>query len=161
MKTQPLDSPFSVLLVDDHLLFRREMRKIIEEVPGVKVIGEAASGSELFELLENLSPDLILLDVSTPGLKAMEATQIIRKKYPRIKVLVMIMEEEREYLDRATAVGAVGVLLKQDTASEFSQAITLIRQGKNYIPKQMGCEKSVNNTLAASSNLKNILSTYF
>jgi DNA-binding NarL/FixJ family response regulator len=161
VKIQPLDPFFSVLLVDDHLLFRREMRKIIEEVPGVKVIGEAASGSELLELLEKLSPDLILLDVSIPGLKAMEATQIIKKKYPRIKVLVMIMEEEREYLDRATAVGAVGVLLKQDTASEFSQAITLIRQGKNYIPKQMECDKSVNNTLAASWNLKSILSTYF
>lgn len=132
---------FAMMLIDDHLLFRKELRRIIEEIPGVEVIGEGGTGQELFDLLEKLSPDLILLDVSIPGAKAMEATQIIREKYPKIKVLIMIMEDEREYLHRATAVGAVGVLLKQDTVSEFFRAINLIRSGKRYIPKKMELKK--------------------
>jgi DNA-binding NarL/FixJ family response regulator len=131
-----MDRPYYILLADDHVGFRREVRKILEEVPGVKVTGEAGNRRELFELLRQFPPKLVILDIAMPDLRAGEGTQLIKLHYPEIKVLIMVMDQESEYLTRGLAAGAAGVLPKQYVAAQIARAITAIRQGKIYLPPQ-------------------------
>jgi len=128
--------PYCILLADDHVGFRREVRKILEEIPGVKITGEAGNRRELFELLRQSPPKLVILDMAMPDLRAGEGTQLIKLHYPETEVLIMVMDQEREYLSRGLAAGAAGVLPKQYVAKEISRAITAVRQGKIYLPPQ-------------------------
>jgi DNA-binding NarL/FixJ family response regulator len=131
-----MDRPFLIVLADDHVLFRRELRKILEEIPGIKVTGEAGNRRELFELLRQSPPEMVILDISMPDLRAKEGTQLIKLQYPDIKVLIMVMDQEREYLFHGLAAGAVGVLPKQHVAGQIVRAIAAVRQGKIYVPPQ-------------------------
>ena len=126
--------PYCILLADDHVGFRREVRKILEEIPGVKITGEAGNRRELFELLRQSPPKLVILDMAMPDLRAGEGTQLIKLHYPETEVLIMVMDQEREYLSRGLAAGAAGVLPKQYVAGQMARAITVIRQGKIYLP---------------------------
>ena len=82
---------FEILLADDHAIFRKGIRKILEEIDGVAVCGEASDGLELLELLKTTRPDLIILDISMPNLRGLEATEEIKKLYPEIKILLLTM----------------------------------------------------------------------
>ena len=90
-----MDRPYYILLADNHAGFRREVRKILEEIPGVKVTGEAGNRGELFELLRQSPPKLVILDISLPDLRAREGTQFIKLHYPETKVLIMVMDQEQ------------------------------------------------------------------
>lgn len=129
-----MDRPYFIVVADDHVRFRQELRKILEEIPGIKVTGEAGNRQELFELLEQSQPEMVILDISIPGLRAGEGTQLIKGQYPKIKVLIMVMDHEREYLDHGLAAGAAGILPKQYLAGQISRAIATVRQGKIYLP---------------------------
>jgi DNA-binding NarL/FixJ family response regulator len=131
-----MDRPYCILLADDHVGFRREVRKILEEIPDIEVTGEAGNRRELFELLRQSPPKLVILDMSMPDLRAGEGTQLIKLNYPETKVLIMVMDQESEYLTHGLAAGAAGVLSKQHVAGQISRAITAIRQGKIYLPPQ-------------------------
>jgi DNA-binding NarL/FixJ family response regulator len=137
-----MDRPYCILLADDHVGFRREVRKILEEIPDVKVTGEAGNRRELFELLRQSPPKLVILDMSMPDLRAGEGTQLIKLHYPETKVLIMVMDQGREYLIHGLAAGAAGVLPKQYVAGQISRAITAVRQGKIYLPPQARGENS-------------------
>ena len=125
---------YQIILAEDHVRFRGEIKKIIEEIPGVAIVGEVGEGHELFGLLETLQPDLVLLDISMPNLRGMKATQAIKFRYPEVKVILMLMDEEKEYLSHAIAAGADGILLKQNSAMDLRSAIHKIRRGKRYFP---------------------------
>lgn len=131
-----MDRPYNILLADDHAGFRREVRKVLEEIPGVKITGEAGNRRELFELLQQLPPKLVILDMSMPDLRAGEGIQLIKLRCPETKVLIMVMDQEREYLSHGLAAGAAGVLPKQYVAGQIARAIAAIRQGKIYLPPQ-------------------------
>jgi DNA-binding NarL/FixJ family response regulator len=131
-----VDRPYYILLADDHAGFRREVRKILEDIPGVKVTGEAGNRRELFELLRQSPPKLVILDMSMPDLRAGEGIQLIKLHYPETKVLIMVMDHGREYLAHGLAAGAVGVLPKQYVAGQMARAITTIRRGEIYVPPQ-------------------------
>ena len=103
-----MDRPYCILLADDHVGFRREVRKILEEIPDVNVTGEAGNRRELFELLRQSPPKLVILDMSMPDLRAGEGTQLIKLHYPETKVLIMVMDQESEYLTHGLAAGAAG-----------------------------------------------------
>jgi len=137
-----MDRPYFIVLADDHIRFRREVRKILEEIPGVEVTGEAGNRRELFDLLKHSPPKMVILDISMPDLLAGEGTQLIRLHYPDIKVLIMVMDQEREYLIHGLAAGAAGVLPKQHLAGQISRAINVIRQGNIYLPPQAPGENS-------------------
>ena len=132
-----MDLPYFILLADDHVGFRREVRKILEEIPGVKVTGEAGNRGELFELLRQSPPKLVILDLSLPDLRAREGTQFITLHYPETKVLIMVLDQESEYLLHGLAAGAAGVLPKQYVGGQIARAITAVRQGKIYLPPQV------------------------
>lgn len=121
-------------MADNHAGFRREVRKILEEIPDVKVTGEAGNRRELLELLGQSPPKLVILDISLPDLRAREGTQFIKLHYPETQVLIMVMDQEHEYLAYGLAAGAAGILPKQYLAGQMAQAITAVRQGKIYLP---------------------------
>ena len=129
-----MDRPYLIALADDHVRFRREVRKVLEEIPGIKVTGEAGNRRELFELLRQSPPEMVILDISMPDLRAKEGTQLIKLHYPDVKVLIMVMDQEREYLSHGLAAGAVGVLPKQHVAGQIVRAIAAVRQGRIYVP---------------------------
>ncbi len=129
-----MDHPYLIVLADDHIRFRREVKKILEEIPGIEVTGEAGNREELFELLRQSPPKMVILDISMPDLRAGEGTQLIKLQYPEIQVLIMVMDAEKEYLSYGLAAGAAGVLPKQHVAGHISRAITAVRQGKIYVP---------------------------
>ncbi|RJR35217.1 MAG: DNA-binding response regulator [Deltaproteobacteria bacterium] len=125
--------PYSIILADDHVIFRRGIRKIIQEVADFKVVGEAGDGLELLELLKDIRPDLIILDISMPHLRGLEATEEIKKQYPRVKVLLLTMHKKKSFVQLGLQAGADGFLLKEDADSELFRAIGIIRQGNIYL----------------------------
>jgi DNA-binding NarL/FixJ family response regulator len=129
-----MEGPYYILLADNHAGFRREVRKILEEIPGVKVTGEAGNRGELFELLRQSPPKLVILDICLPDLRAREGTQLIKMYCPETEVLLMALDQESEYLRHGLAAGAAGVLPKQFVGGQIVGAITALRQGKIYVP---------------------------
>ncbi|MBI5634512.1 MAG: response regulator transcription factor [Nitrospirae bacterium] len=124
---------YRVVLADDHTLFRRGLKSIIESVAGLQVIGEAGDGLELLNLLRTMTPELVIVDISMPNLRGIEAVREIRKQYPDMKVLVLTMHKDRSYLHQAISAGADGYLLKEDADPDLFLAIERIRQGKIYV----------------------------
>jgi DNA-binding NarL/FixJ family response regulator len=124
---------YRVILADDHALVRRGLRLILEENPDLEITGEVGDGLELLSLLNRVSPDLILLDVSMPNLRGIEAIPEIRRMQPATKVLILTMHKEEEYLYQAISAGADGYLLKDDAEKELFSAIENIRTGRIFI----------------------------
>ena len=124
---------YRIVLADDHTLFRQGVRKIIEEVVDYKVVEEVSDGLALVELLNKLTPDMVILDISMPNLRGIEATRDIKRIHPDLKILILTMHKNREYLYQAISAGAVGYLLKEDADTDLLYAIETIRQGKTYI----------------------------
>jgi two-component system invasion response regulator UvrY len=134
--------PYNILLADNHAGFRREMRKLLEEIPGVKVTGEAGNRRELFELLRHSPPKLVILDISLPDLGCGEGPRLIKRHCPGIQVLLTVLDQESEYLCHGLAVGAAGVLQKQHVGGQIAPAINAVRQGKIYVPSPSPRKKS-------------------
>jgi DNA-binding NarL/FixJ family response regulator len=125
-------TPYGIVLADDHVLFRRGIKKIIEEMDGLKVVGEANDGLELLEILKNKVPDLIILDISMPNLRGLEAAREIKGLYPQVKVLLLTMHKKKEFLKQGLEAGVDGFLVKQDADTELLQAVQAIRKGEKF-----------------------------
>jgi len=126
-------TPYRVVLADDHALFRGGVRRILEEIPGVAVVGEAGDGLALLEILKNITPDLVVLDISMPHLRGLEAIREIKKLVPDTAVLMLTMHKETDYLSEALRAGASGYLLKQEADPELINAVKTIQSGKTYL----------------------------
>jgi DNA-binding NarL/FixJ family response regulator len=124
---------YRIVLADDHQLVRHGLRRILEEKSTLEVAGEASDGLELLSILNKIDPNLIVLDLSMPHLRGIEAIPEIRHIRPDVKVLVLTMHNEEEYLYQAISEGADGYLLKDDAEKELFSAIESIRGGKIYI----------------------------
>ncbi len=129
--------PYRILLADDHILFRQGMKRIIEEMPETKVVGEASDGQEAIELVKKLLPDLAILDISMPKIGGIEACREIKRLFPNVKLLVLTMHKDREYFYQALSAGAQGYLLKEDSDEELFTAIGTIRKGAIYVTKAL------------------------
>ncbi len=124
---------YRIVLADDHLMFRQGLRRILEERSDLEVVGEVDCGLELLKLLEKLVPDLIILDISMPNLRGLEAIRDIKMNHPKVRILVLTMHKDKEYLHQARTAGAEGYLLKEDADTELFSAIDRVRQGKIYV----------------------------
>jgi DNA-binding NarL/FixJ family response regulator len=131
---------FDIVIVDDHVMFRQGLKRILEERSDLEVIGEVDCGLELLKLLEKLAPDLIILDISMPNLRGLEAIRETKMTHPDVKILVLTMHKDKEYLHQAITSGAEGYLLKEDTDSELFSAIDRVRQGRIYISPKLSEE---------------------
>jgi len=124
---------YRIILADDHVLVREGVKRIIQEDPKLTVVDETGDGLELLRLLEDTPTDMIILDISMPGLGGIEAVKIIKELYPQIKVLVLTMHKNKEYLYVAMDNGADGYLVKDDANDVLHSAIKTIRRGKTFI----------------------------
>lgn len=145
----------SVLLADDHTLFREGVRLLLKS-EGFDVIGEASTGEEAVRMAEELSPDVIALDLSMPGLNGIQAAQKIRKSMSGAKIILLTMYEDEEYMLEALRVGVNGYVLKMQTESDLVQTIRMVAQGAFYlgpnIPQSV-IDALTNNTKLASESL--------
>ncbi len=124
---------YRIVLADDHFLIRQGLRRILEGKGDLEVVGEAADGVELLFLLNKLKPHLVILDISMPNLQGIETARQIKMNYPGMKILILTMHAEREYLYQAIYAGVEGYLLKEDAQKELLLAIETIRQGKGFL----------------------------
>ena len=129
---------YEILLVDDHILVRQGIRRILEENADLRVVGELQDGLELLAALKLMQPHLVILDVSMPQLGGIEATRVIKTRYPDIKVLILTLHNRREYVDQASLAGADGYLLKDEMDKELLSAIEVLRQGSTYMSPLLG-----------------------
>jgi DNA-binding NarL/FixJ family response regulator len=125
--------PYRIVLADDHLMLRQGLKRILAEGPDLEVIGEAGDGLELIRLLRKSPPDLVILDVSMPYLRGLEAIREMKSIHPGVKILILTMHKDKEYLHQAMAEGAHGYLLKEDADTELFSAIKMLRQGEFYL----------------------------
>jgi two-component system nitrate/nitrite response regulator NarL len=129
---------YEILLVDDHALVRRGVRRIIGEQSDLKVVGEFQDGLELLDALKTMQPHMVILDISMPYLGGIEATRMIKAKHPGIKVLLLTLHNRREYVDQARLAGAEGYLLKDELDKELLAAIATVRRGDTYLSPLLG-----------------------
>ena len=125
-------SKYRIILADDHVILRAGVKRIIQEDPELTVVGEAGDGLELLHLLEESTPDMVILDISMPRLRGLEAIRIIKGLNPEVKVLILTMHKNKDYLYKAMDNGADGYLLKEEPPESFYSAIESIRKGKTY-----------------------------
>lgn len=129
--------PYSIVLADDHALFRQGLKGIIAGKPDLSVIGEAGDGLELLNLLNSMAPDLVILDISMPHLRGIEAISEIKTMGRAVKILVLTMHNDKEYLYKTVTAGADGYLLKEDADPELFTAIDKLRHGKKYVSPRL------------------------
>lgn len=129
--------PYSIVLADDHALFRQGLKGIIAGKPDLRVIGEAGDGLELLNLLNTMVPDLVILDISMPHLRGIEAISEIKTMGRAVKILVLTMHNDKEYLYKTVTAGADGYLLKEDADPELFTAIDKLRHGKKYVSPRL------------------------
>lgn len=124
---------YRIVIADDHVLFRQGIKKVLEEMDDIEIVGEANDGLELLNLLKKLTPHMVVLDISMPNLRGIEATHEIKVINPAIKVLILTMHKSKDYLYHAISAGAEGYVLKEDADTDLFSAIKRIRKGKTYI----------------------------
>ncbi|HOV10348.1 MAG TPA: response regulator transcription factor [Bacteroidales bacterium] len=125
-----------LVIADDHEIFRKGLRIILNEMDEVKVIGDAQNGHELFEILKNATADLVLMDIRMPVMDGIEATRRVVEKYPSIKVIALTMFEEISYFNQMIEAGAEGFLLKKTNKDELQRAINQVMAGENYFSEE-------------------------
>ncbi|MEX5666826.1 response regulator transcription factor [Pseudomonas fluorescens] len=123
----------NLLLVDDHSLIRAGVRALVLDIPGYAVIGEANDGSQLLEMVEQLSPDIVLLDISMKETSGLEALQRLKRVRPQSKVLILSMHTDPALIMQALESGAHGYLLKDTTATELEHALEALRNNERYL----------------------------
>ncbi len=126
-------SNMRVLLADDHTLVRAGLRKLLESIPGLSVVGEAGDGLALLALADELQPHLVLMDIAMPGLNGLEATARLVKAMPGVRVMILSMHQNEEYVRRALRHGAVAYLLKDSAPMELELAIIAVLRGETYL----------------------------
>ena len=126
-------SPLRILLADDHALVRAGLRSIVASFPDVEIVGETGDGKEAVRLSEQLQPDVVLMDVSMPGLNGLEATRRITRQHSRPRVVMLSMHADKEYVHQALAAGAAGYLLKNADPAELEMALRAVGRGEAWL----------------------------
>ena len=132
MTRQAEQKSISVVLADDHDLVRSGIKALLESIPGVEVIAEARNGIELIKLVESLMPDLVMTDISMPGMDGIAAITEIHARHPEVRILVLSMYDTVDFVKRAVASGACGYLMKDAPPFELEQAVRSVVSTGSY-----------------------------
>lgn len=130
----------TIILADDHELVRAGIRSILETFPNVRVEAESGDGKEALELVRRLEPDVLLLDITLPGLNGLEVVERVRKLELRTRVLMLTMHEGPEYVARAIQSGAAGYLVKDSAVNELASALETVLSGRKYLSEALDRE---------------------
>ncbi|MBI2318610.1 MAG: response regulator transcription factor [Betaproteobacteria bacterium] len=120
-------------IVDDHTLLRAGLKALLEKDPGIEVVGEADNGRDAVRVVGQLAPNLVLMDLTMPGMNGIEAVTEIKRRYPEVRVLVMTLHKAEDYIRASLQAGADGYILKDATQEEFRVAIRSVMLGKTYL----------------------------
>ena len=126
-------SKTKVLLVDDHTIVRQGIKALLDTQEGIEVVGEAEDGREAIEKVKQMAPNVIVIDITMPNLNGIEATRQIKKINPEIKVLVLTVHDNEEYIHRILQAGASGYLLKESAVSDLVSAINAVEKGDIFL----------------------------
>jgi len=126
-------TPIRILLADDHIMVREGTRRILEREPDLKVVAEAGDGRETVTLVEQLQPDVALVDISMPVMNGIEATREIKRVAPRTAVLILTAYEDDDYVFAVLEAGAAGYLLKNARSSELIDAVRKVYSGESVL----------------------------
>ncbi len=143
-----------VMLVDDHVLMREGIKQLLEFDGTVEVIEEAGNGQECINKLEDTKPDVLLLDINMPVMNGLEVLQYIRSNHMDVKVLMLTVHNETEYLLKAVDIGVDGYILKDSESSELKKAIMNIMEGENYIQPELIAKMNENREVHDSDREK-------
>jgi DNA-binding NarL/FixJ family response regulator len=132
MKNTIASKPIRVVLADDHDLVRSGIKALLGMVEGVEVIAEARDGQELIKLVESLMPDVVMTDISMPGMDGITAIAEIHSRYPEVRMLVLSMYDTVDFVKRAVANGACGYLMKDAPPFELEQALRSVMATGSY-----------------------------
>ena len=127
------DAPVKVLIVDDHAMVAEGIEAILETYADIEVIATASSGSEAIVAADELSPDVILLDLNMPGVTGLSATEMILERQPDMRILILSMHDSPEYISTALSHGARGYILKDVPSEEIKIAIDHVMSGEQYL----------------------------
>ncbi len=122
----------STIIVDDHVIYRKGLRTVLNEISFVKVIAEASNGKELLRILKTNNADVILMDINMPEMDGIEATKKALEKYPDSEVIALTMHEEIGYFNRMIDAGAKGFLLKKTNKEQLEAALKTVFYGETY-----------------------------
>jgi DNA-binding NarL/FixJ family response regulator len=128
-----MTAPLRIMLADDHTLVRAGLHKLIDAMPGVEVVGEAGDGQTLLTMVEQMHPDVVLMDIAMPGLNGLETTARLLQNNPAIRVMILSMHQSEEYVRRALRLGAVAYLLKDSAPMELELALAAVLRGETYL----------------------------
>lgn len=126
-------SKIRVYLVDDHGILREGIRSLLAREAEIELLGESETAEEGIERISALKPDVVLMDITLPGMNGLEATAIIKERNPQTKVLILTMHESEQYLSGMLKAGASGYVVKTTNSSELISAIKSISQGEMYL----------------------------
>lgn len=126
-----------VMIADDHSLIREGLRQLLEFDGSIKVAGEASNGLECLEKLEEYAPDVLLLDINMPEMNGIDVLKKIKAGQFQVKVLILTVHNELEYLMNAVDIGVDGYILKDSESSELKRAIKAVQEGENYIQQSL------------------------
>ena len=149
-----MSNAIKIIILDDHKLFREGIASILSNYEEIDVIGEASSGFELYEMLRNTHPNVLLIDISLPQDNGLNIIKEVRENYPAIKSIVLTMHEEGQYVVKAVRNGAYGYLLKNTDEGELLQAIKQVFFGKKYFNREISELMIGNMALEGESNKK-------
>ena len=122
-----------VFLADDHRIFREGIRSLLDKVPDIEVVGEADDGLEAVTSVSQLIPDVVLMDITMPGLNGLDATRQIKQKHPSVKILILTMHETDQYLSEMLEAKASGYVVKTTTSRELVSAIREVHRGDVHL----------------------------
>jgi DNA-binding NarL/FixJ family response regulator len=127
----------TIILVDDHAVVRAGVRRLLEQEPLFEVIGEAESGEKAYQILAELKPDVMVMDLSMPGMGGLEAIRRILMRYEKAKILVLSMHEDLSFANQALKLGAKGYLTKNTLADDLVKSIETVTQGDVFLSDEI------------------------
>ncbi|MBV7512611.1 response regulator transcription factor [Pseudomonas sp. PDM25] len=146
-----LPYPIRVALIDDHALVRDGIKALLAVMAPLEVVGEAESGADAIEMVGRCQPDLLLVDISLRDMNGLELTRVLRSQYPSLKVLVLSMYDNNEYVSESVRAGASGYVLKNSPSREIIAAIEAIASGGTFysaeIAQRLIADKNTDNEL--------------
>ncbi|MBI3098644.1 MAG: response regulator transcription factor [Planctomycetes bacterium] len=122
-----------ILIADDHTLFRSGLKTLLERESDFCVVGEAADGPGAIGEVERIKPDILILDLSMPGLRGSNVAEVVREKYPQTQIVVLTMHEDACYLRQMFRLGAKAFVLKKSSGIDLCQAIRAVHRGEKYV----------------------------
>jgi two-component system NarL family response regulator len=135
-----MPEPIRVLIADDHERFRRGLKMVLEAEDGIEVVAEASDGVQAFSRVEELAPDVVLMDVRMPNQNGIEATRAIREAFPATRIIMLTVSDDEDDLFDAVKAGANGYLLKEVSIEEVSDAVRAVVQGQSLISPSMAAK---------------------